>query len=560
MTVTNMRIMIRRDTEAMWFANGDNVLLEGEIGYELDSRRMKIGYQSKAYSELPYFAGGIVDLHPDGGLKLDEAGMLYLDNDMVLGELPADTNIKSYVDGLIQGEGAIRSQEDQLLSNRIDGTNANLATETSNRQGADSALQQQITALQTSVGEDIGDIPSGTSVKTYVDGKVAGETQARMAADTVHNTQLNNRYTKAETYSKTEVDTALAGKADLTGADFTGPVSATEFQGPLNGNVENSTGTGVLLDNTAGTFTGDTFGVSTGQHFGPVFKADTQATPVVVLNPGTGTAAVATYEGDLYKQGGMVKMVDSVAGTFNGAISGDVTGNITGDLTGNTEGTHKGDVVDADGNVIVDVANANFNGNVLGNLTGNTVGSHYGNVYNDATDVLLIDGSTGNFVGTDLALSGNAGIAGTLQVTSAAAFANTVEVEELLHAKKDLIADGAGAVGGGLQVGEQVLARSARLNDNPAGPDDATEIPFMAVEDSDVVTKKFYMEHGPSRVGVNRHVISSIDSTGSDGLIWDAATEATIPDGTIVWDLSKGAVYIRLIEPGTFDGYARISA
>ena len=62
------------------------------------------------------------------------------------------------------------------------------------------------------------------------------------------------------------------------------------------------------------------------------------------------------------------------------------------------------------------------------------------------------------------------------------------------------------------------------------------------------------------KLTINRHVISSIDSNGSDGLVWDAATEANIPDGTIVWDLSKGAVYIRLIEPGTFDGYARISA
>ena len=355
MTVTNMRIMIRRDTEAMWLANGDNVLLEGEIGYELDSRKMKIGYQSKSYSELPYFAAGIVSV--DGSLTVSDEGVLSVDNDFVLGELPADTNMKAYVDGLVQAEGSVRAQEDQLLSDRIDalkvevgedigdiaeGTTVKeyvdqlIQNEASVRANVDNVHNQQLNNRYTKaevddlISTNTGGIAEGTSVKEYVDQLIQNEASVRANLDTIHTSQLNNRYTKAETYSKTEVDTALAGKADLTGANFTGPVSATEFQGTLNGNVVNAGGNSVLLDNTAGTFTGNTFGVSTGQHFGPVFKADTQASPVVVLNPGTGATAVATYEGDLYKQGGMVKMVDSVAGTFNGAISGDVTGNLTG--------------------------------------------------------------------------------------------------------------------------------------------------------------------------------------------------------------------------------------
>ena len=238
----------------------------------------------------------------------------------------------------------------------------------------------------------------------------------------------------------------------------------------------------------------------------------------VIYDKVDGSGLIADLGGQINGLDDRLTIVEGKVGALENKFdaNGNLVGNIIGDVTGNTEGNHTGDVLDADGNVIVDVANANFNGNVLGNLTGNTVGNHYGSVYNDATDVLLIDGATGNFIGTDLALSGNAGIAGTLQVTSAAAFANTVEVEELLHAKKDLIADGAGAVGGGLQVGEQVLARSARLNDNPAGPDDATEIPFLAVEGADVVTKAYLEGNTYSQTQVDG-LVSTLE-TDFDGI------------------------------------------
>ena len=111
MAVTNMRIMVRRDTADMWLLNGDNVLLDGEIGYELDSRKMKIGYQSKSYSELPYFAGGIVSVNTTAGLTLSEDGILSVNNDQVVGELPSGTSMKDYVDGLHQAQGLTLNTE-----------------------------------------------------------------------------------------------------------------------------------------------------------------------------------------------------------------------------------------------------------------------------------------------------------------------------------------------------------------------------------------------------------------------------------------------------------------
>ena len=79
----------------------------------------------------------------------------------------------------------------------------------------------------------------------------------------------------------------------------------------------------------------------------------------------------------------------------------------------------------------------------------------------------------------------------TTSVTAATFAATGAITAADLSTTGTILVDGAGNVGEGLQVGEQVLARSARLNDNPAGPDDGTTIPFMAVDDADVVTKAY---------------------------------------------------------------------
>ena len=339
----------------------------------------------------------------------------------------------------------------------------------------DNVLSERITVLKADLDETVGEIAEGTSVKEYVDVKVQGETDARMAMDTVHTNQLNNRYTKAE------VD-ALLG--DKIGSDYVDDRIGTLSIGTFSSdNVTDFVGDLLFKDAT-----GDMGGLSVKVY---VDNATTELNNDIdqIYDKDNGTGIVADLGTQINALTTRVTDLETAVGALENKFDGDgnLTGNIIGDLTGNTFGNHTGDVLDANGNVIVDVANANFNGNVLGNLTGNTVGNHYGNVYNDATDVLLVDASTGAFVGETLALSAAAGIGGTL------------EVDGLTHLKDDLIVDGAGAVGGGLQVGEQVLARSARLNDNPAGPQDGTTIPFMAVDDSDVVTRKFYMDHGPNQ-------------------------------------------------------------
>lgn len=56
MATFSKRIQLRRDTDANWAA-ANPVLLEGELGIEIDAsrNRIKIGDGSTAWNDLPYF-------------------------------------------------------------------------------------------------------------------------------------------------------------------------------------------------------------------------------------------------------------------------------------------------------------------------------------------------------------------------------------------------------------------------------------------------------------------------------------------------------------------------
>ena len=47
------RIQIRRDTKAKW-ANLNPILASGEMGFEIDNNRLKIGNGITAWNSLPY--------------------------------------------------------------------------------------------------------------------------------------------------------------------------------------------------------------------------------------------------------------------------------------------------------------------------------------------------------------------------------------------------------------------------------------------------------------------------------------------------------------------------
>lgn len=59
--MTRQRIKLRRDTAAAWAA-ANPVLLDGEAGFESDTRLLKIGNGTSAWNSLSYVVGGIDSL------------------------------------------------------------------------------------------------------------------------------------------------------------------------------------------------------------------------------------------------------------------------------------------------------------------------------------------------------------------------------------------------------------------------------------------------------------------------------------------------------------------
>lgn len=54
------RILLRRDTAATW-TSANSILASGEIGYETDTGRFKIGNASTAWTSLAYSAASLLD-------------------------------------------------------------------------------------------------------------------------------------------------------------------------------------------------------------------------------------------------------------------------------------------------------------------------------------------------------------------------------------------------------------------------------------------------------------------------------------------------------------------
>ena len=555
MAVTNMRIMIRRDTADMWLANGDNVLLDGEIGYELDTRRMKIGYQSKAYAELPYFAGGITgigdDLEVDGNGNIQITGVNTRQVTLVNAEDQNPYATRALALGFSVDPATLQNQEDANLTNlellyQID---QSLKTETSARQSADSSLQQQIVGIQN----DIGTIPGGTSVKEYVDALVQSEAGVRKSADDVLSeriTVLKNDFeasvsgiqgsvksyvdgkVSGETQARMAMDTVLTeSKASLSGANFTGKITA-----PATDNVipflyadqaafpSASTAHGAILHSHADA----AMFFAHGGQYHQVLDVNTGYTSGQIDDK-FGTLTIGNFSSDnvtdfvgdlLYKNasgdtGGLsIKAyIDQETGYLNDDIDQIYDkDNGTGILADVGAQVNALTVRVTDLETAVGALENKFdvNGDFNGNVIGNTSGVHIGDVQNGAGET-VVDAANKKFYGD---LNGN--VTGETVGSHYGSVYTTDTNTEVIN----------GATG---------------------------EITGDLTGNADTATTA-------SSVSLNRHVISSIDSNNSDGLVWDAATEATIADGTIVYDQSKGAVYIRIVESGVFDGYAKLSA
>ena len=78
------QIQVRRDTAATWTSVNPTLTL-GEPGYESDTRKLKFGDGSTAWTGLPYFSTGLLATVATSGLASDLTGTL------AASQLPAHT-------------------------------------------------------------------------------------------------------------------------------------------------------------------------------------------------------------------------------------------------------------------------------------------------------------------------------------------------------------------------------------------------------------------------------------------------------------------------------------
>ena len=157
----NQRVQLRRDTSVNW-TSGNPVLKSGEIGYETDTGKLKIGDNSTYWESLAYFASSEVNDLPDlGDVTITSAsngdylrwnGTAWVNDPINLG---SDTT-GSYVSSIVAGTGIT------LTNNSGEGATPTVAVDVSTIQakvsgvtdteigyldGATSAIQTQLDTI-----------------------------------------------------------------------------------------------------------------------------------------------------------------------------------------------------------------------------------------------------------------------------------------------------------------------------------------------------------------------------------------------------------------------------
>jgi archaellum component FlaC len=267
------RMQQRRGTAAQWTA-ANPVLGAGEIGFETDTGKFKIGDGTNQWEGLAYFltldelGGSLDDYVPltfmgeaDGVATLDENGKIpvsqlgniidgapeVLDTlNEIANAIAADEN---FFERVIATEEAITNLNENVES--LDGTLEGVA-ETVN------GLSQDVSDLSTAQGNlltEVGDIQEALTTAQGVIEDLQGETSA--LEESVGNLETNKADLDSPTFTGTVV---------LPGTTSIGDVSSTELgylngvtsdiQTQLNGKLESSTASSTYAPLSGPTFTG----------------------------------------------------------------------------------------------------------------------------------------------------------------------------------------------------------------------------------------------------------------------------------------------------------------
>ena len=169
----NQRVQLRRDTSVNW-TSGNPVLKSGEIGYETDTGKLKIGDNSTYWESLAYFASSEVNDLPDlGDVTITSAsngdylrwnGTAWVNDPINLG---TDTT-GSYVSSIVAGTGIT------LTNNSGEGATPTVAVDTTAIQAKVSGVTDTeigyLDGVTSAIQTQLNGVPS--TIQTQLEGVV----------------------------------------------------------------------------------------------------------------------------------------------------------------------------------------------------------------------------------------------------------------------------------------------------------------------------------------------------------------------------------------------------
>ena len=492
MAVLPLRIQVRRDQDALF--NAENpLLLEGEIAFSIDKNKVKIG----------------------DGLN-NWQGLDYLDDELAarVDVLTSDETVDGSVDAKVAAEAALRTEVDTALAARIDtlegddsvagSVDGKIMVEAAARQAADEILQQEIDAIKTDVlAKEIESNSGDALLDSKIDNLSASVEANRLAsesADATIQADVDANQAASET-----ADGTLQTNINLEAARVDALIQSGMWLFANQADFPSATANhGRIVHSHADA---SMFYAHEGLWHKIEREDEAQAARDVLqdninqeaLRAGTAEAANATA---ITAEETRALAAEAVNAT---AITAEETRALAAEGALDTRTTALEDTLNGSGTASDDDGIANKANYAYSAIVATPDGIH-----------AKLDGLETNKASlSGAAFTGAVSVDGTFQLTDVAALAGALTVDGISELKGGLVVTGGGSttttfnvgtdlgVGGnaivtgngnfgvGLEVKEQVLARSAALNDNPAGPDATPIIPFLAAKSDDVVTKQF---------------------------------------------------------------------
>jgi len=305
-TTVKVQIQQRIDTSSNWTSAGTTVLLSGEIGWESDTKKYKIGDGSTAWSSLAY-APGAGGYTAGTGVSISASNVISA-SAIALSQVFTAANQTAHLALTTQeGDIVVRSDENKSYV-RNSGSASDMTDYTLLATPTDAVLSVNGNTGAITADQLAAAIESATDSNTFSDadhtklnGVAASANNYAISADLLDEDDFatnSDAKVPSQQSTKAYVDTADALKANLSGATFTGDVVFTGDA--ANVTWDKSTDDLIFNDNAKAIFGTSSDGIEI-YHDGTYNWIDAVNNHGTVLRAGTGV---------LYLQGSEIHMGD----------------------------------------------------------------------------------------------------------------------------------------------------------------------------------------------------------------------------------------------------------